>query len=71
MTSTTTEAADNVIKSKKTYVADCWEVRKKDENSLHVAEMRMYDGEGVRPKRTMSETRSYKRMPKYAKCQHS
>ena len=65
------EAADNVIKAKQPYEADCCEVRKKDENSLHVAEMRMYDGEGVRLKRTMSETRSYKRMPKYAKCQHS
>ena len=30
-----------VIKPTMTYVAECWAVRKKDENSLHVAETRM------------------------------
>ena len=30
-----------VIKPTMTYGADCWEIRKKDENRLHVAEMRM------------------------------
>ena len=43
-----------------TYGAECWAVRKKDENRLHVAEMRML--RWIRGK-TMSETRSYKRMP--------
>ena len=30
-----------VIKPTMTYGAECWAVRKKDENRLHVAEMRM------------------------------
>ena len=30
-----------VIKPTMTYGAECWAVRKKDENILHVAEMRM------------------------------
>ena len=30
-----------VIKPTMTYGADCWAIRKKDENRLHVAEMRM------------------------------
>ena len=30
-----------VIKPTMTYAAECWAVRKKDENRLHVAEMRM------------------------------
>ena len=32
-----------VIKPTMTYGAECWAVRKKDKNRLHVAEMRMMD----------------------------
>ena len=41
----------------------CWAVRKKDKNILHVAEMRMLRWISRSPERTTSETSSYKRMP--------
>ena len=44
-----------VIKPTMTFGAECWAVRKKDENRLHVAEMRML--RWIRPESTMSETR--------------
>ena len=61
------------IKPTMTCGAECWAVRKENENRLHVAEMRTLRwiwGRGLIQERTMSETRSYKRMPKYAKCQN-
>ena len=53
-----------VIKPTMTYGAECWAVRKKDQNILHVAEMRMVRWIRVTPENTISETRSHKRMPK-------
>ena len=49
-----------------TYEAECWAVRKKDENRLHVAEMRML--RWIRGKTRKDHVR--KRMPTYAECQH-
>ena len=61
-----------VIKPTMTYGAECWAVRKKDENRLHVEKMRMLRWKTRNEKGPcMSETRQYKRMPKCAKCQHS
>ena len=60
-----------VIKPTMTHGAECWAIRKKDENILHVAKMRMLRWIRVTPEHTISETRSHKRMPKCAKCQHS
>ena len=61
-----------VIKPTMTYGAECWAVRKNDENRLHVEKMRMLRWKTRNEKGPcMSETRQYKRMPKCAKCQHS
>ena len=44
-----------IIKPTMAYGAECWAVRKKDENRLHLAEMRML--RWVRQERTRAETR--------------
>ena len=58
-----------VIKPTMTYGAECWAVRKKDENRLHVAEMRML--RWIRGKTRKDHVRNQSQMPKCAKCQHS
>ena len=50
-----------VIKPTMTYEAECWAVRKKDENRLHVAEMRMQ--RWIRGMARKNHVRN-KRMPK-------
>ena len=55
-----------VIKPTITYGAECWAVRKQDENRFNVAEMTTLRWIRVIPEKTMSETKSNNKTLKYA-----